>query len=275
MRALLPEPAPRADIVEMYSRGLVPTGDRPFVRVNMISSLDGAIAVAGRAGGLGGRADKVVFQVLRSLADVILIGAGTARVERYGPPALPEEVQRLRAERGQLPLPVVAIVSRSCNLDWHCALFTDAARKPIVIAPGNTSASALEQARQAADVLTTGAGSVNLASALKALAKEGMRHVLCEGGPTLNTSLAAEGLVDELCLTLSPQLAGSVGGVLLGGWLGSTGVWLSRTGPSGERSFRAQPLTKLLKLNLVHVLEDEGYLFLRLTTRHKGGPEEA
>ncbi|HTV12285.1 MAG TPA: pyrimidine reductase family protein [Acidimicrobiales bacterium] len=272
LRALLPDPSPRVDILDYYSRAVALPAERPFVRVNMISSLDGAIAVAGRAGGLGGQPDRMVFQVLRALADVVLVGAGTVRVERYGPPNLPAELQQLRVRRGQQPVPAIAIVTQSCNLDWESKLFTEAVSKPIVIAPGNTSADGLNKAREVADVLTTGAGSANLAAAMAALKREGYGHVLCEGGPTLNTSLAAAGLVDELCLTLSPQLAGSVGGVLLGGWLGSTGVWLSRSLPDGERSFRAQPLSQLVRFSLVHVLEEESYLFLRLRAVQRGGP---
>lgn len=241
-----------------------------MVRVNMISSLDGAVAVAGRAGGLGGAGDKQVFTVLRSLADVVMVGAGTFRVERYGPVSLPPELQQLRAQRGQSPLPRLAIVTQSCLLDWRSEAFL-ARPRPIVITPGNTDGRALAKAREAADVLTAGVGSVDLDAALKALAQQDMRHVLCEGGPTLNTSLAGAQLVDELCLTLSPQLAGCVGGVLLGGWLGSGGVWLSRTDASGERIFRSQPLAQLVRLRLVHLLEEDGYLFLRLTAVQSGG----
>ena len=230
MRALLPEPSEPVDLTDMYSKGLPAPGPWPFVRVNMISSLDGAIAVAGRAGGLGGPSDKVVFNILRSLADVVLVGAGTARVERYRPVVLAPEVQEERQGRGQSPLPVIAVVTQSVDLDWRSDLFRAGYPRPIVIAPGNVNAHALARARAAADVLTTGAGSVDLGAALRAMAARGLRHVVCEGGPTLNTGLAAAQLVDELCLTLSPQLAGCVGGVLLGGWLGSAGVWLSRHG---------------------------------------------
>lgn len=270
MRALLPEPSEPVNLVEMYARGLPPPGTLPFVRVNMVSSLDGAVAVAGRAGGLGGPGDKQLFRVLRSLADVVLVGAGTFRVERYGAVELPLDLQQLRQQRGQGAVPVLAIVTQSCQLDWKSSAFR-ALPRPIVITPGNTDAYALAQAREAADVLTTGSGAVNLVAALKALAQHGYHHVLCEGGPTLNTGLAAAQLIDELCLTLSPQLAGCVGGVLLGGWLGSAGVWLSRTNDSGERVFRSQPLTQLVRLGLVHLLEDDGYLFLRMAAAHNGG----
>jgi riboflavin biosynthesis pyrimidine reductase len=213
-----------------------------------------------------------LFNLLRSLADVVLVGAGTFRVERYGPITLPTELEQLRQHRSQARAPVLAIVTRSCRLDWRSSVFR-AGTRPIVIAPGNTDASALAQARDYADVLTTGAGTVNLTSAVRALHEHGLHHVLCEGGPTLNTNLASAQLIDELCLTLSPQLAGCVGGVLLGGWLGSAGVWLSRTDDSGERTFRSQPLAQLVRLGLVHMLEEDGYLFLRMATvRNAGAP---
>jgi hypothetical protein len=164
------------------------------------------------------------------------------------------------------------VVTQSCSLDWNSTLFHGNGPRPIVITPGNTSVEALSQAREVADVLTAGAGSVNLTAALRALRQHGMQHVLCEGGPKLNTSLAAASLVDELCLTLSPQLAGCVGGSLMGGWLGSGGVWLARTDSDGQRTFRSQPLAQLLRLGLVHVLEEEGYLFLRLSAQSGGSP---
>jgi hypothetical protein len=88
LRLLLPEASERVNLFELYSRDVqAPTG-RPFVRVNMVSTLDGAVAFSGRAGRLGGPGDKLLFSVLRSLADVVLVGAGTVRVERYGPPRI-------------------------------------------------------------------------------------------------------------------------------------------------------------------------------------------
>ena len=269
MRSLLPLPSDRVNLFEAYSSGVPHTHLGPFVRVNMISSLDGAIAVGGRSGGLGGPGDKLLFAVLRSLCDVVLVGAGTARIERYGPVELPEDIQMARDQRGQARCPPIAVVTQSLDLDWGSRLFAPRSPRTIVIAPGSADAATLARAREVADVLTTGAASVDLPSAVQALAAEGMHHVLCEGGPTLNTSLAAAGLVDELCLTLSPQLAGSVGGVLMGGWLGSGGFWLARTHASGERVFRSQPLTQLVKLELAHVLEEDSYLFLRLRARTK------
>jgi riboflavin biosynthesis pyrimidine reductase len=271
LRALFPEPSDRVNLVEMYSRAVEVPKDRPFVRVNMIATLDGATSFAGRSGGLGGPGDKLLFSVLRSLADVVLVGAGTARTEHYGPVKLPVEVQEMREAQGQRPRPSIAIVTQSLSLDWALPLFRSGDPRPIIIAPGDSSAAALAQAGRVADVLTAGVGAVDLRSALEALGADGMRHVLCEGGPKLNTGLAAAEAVDELCLTLSPKLAGGVGGGLSGGWLGSGGRWLSRQEATGETTVSDQPFARMLALNLVHVLEEDSFLFLRLRPDYKGG----
>lgn len=274
MRSLFPDASERVNLVEMYSRGLQMPQGRPLVRVNMVTTLDGATSFAGRSGGLGGPGDKLLFSVLRSLADLILVGAGTARAERYGPAKLPVEVQRMREGRGQPPLPPIAVVTQSLDLDWEAPLFRAGVPLPIVIAPGNSDAVALRRAARVADVLTAGVGAVDLGSALMALrAEREVQHVLCEGGPKLNRDLAAAELVDELCLTLSPKLAGGVGGALVGGWLGSGGHWMARheraAGPTLELS--DPPFARLLALDLVHVLEEDSFLFLRLRPSYSGG----
>jgi riboflavin biosynthesis pyrimidine reductase len=273
LRLLLPEASERVNLFELYSRDVqAPTG-RPFVRVNMVSTLDGAVAFSGRAGRLGGPGDKLLFSVLRSLADVVLVGAGTVRVERYGPPRIPLEAQEIRRGRGQAPLPTIAVVTQSGALDWGSRLFTGEGPRPIVIAAGSTRPEALADAAGVADVLTTGTGAVDLRSALEALGDRGLTHVLCEGGPTLNTGLAAAQLVDELCLTLSPKLAGCVGDGLAGGWLASSSnMWLPLSAATEERTFGGQPLTQLLDLDLAHVLEEDSFLFLRMRARYSGGP---
>jgi hypothetical protein len=136
-----------------------------------------------------------------------------------------------------------------------------------VIAARDTRSEALAGAADVADVVRTGTGAVDLSAALKALGERGVNHVLCEGGPTLNTGLAAAQLVDELCLTLSPKLAGGVGGGLAGGWLLSSDPLV---GPG--RSFGGQPLAQLVELDLAHVVEEDSFLFLRLRARYSGGP---
>ena len=270
VRYLLPTPTEKANLFEAYSSGFPPEREGASVRVNMISSLDGATAVGGRSGGLGGPVDRLLFSVLRSLADVVLVGSGTARVERYGPVELPEELRAARRQRGQAPVPPIAVVTHSANLDWGSKLFRSAEQRTIVVAPGTTAAVKLAQAQQVADVFTAGAGCVDLRAALHGLAERGLRHVLCEGGPMLAASLAAAGLVDELCLTLSPKLAGSVGNHLVGGWLGSGGMWLTRPGPEGVPFLADPPPAQVVRLEPVHLLEDDGYLFLRMRKASAG-----
>jgi riboflavin biosynthesis pyrimidine reductase len=253
LRSLLPEATDQVDLVERYSRELRLRDGRPFVRVNMVSTLDGAIALGGRAGQISGPADRALFLVLRSLADLVLVGAGTARAENYGPVKLGEDLQQRRVERGQSPLPRLAVVTHRVDLDFGSRLFVGSSQRPIVIAPGGADPGALAEARLVADVLTTGAETLDLPTALAVLGDQGIGHILCEGGPTLNESLVAASLLDEFCLTLSPKLALGAGEGLVRGWLGN-----HTAGPMGR------PVARLMDLGLVHVLEEDGFLFLRL-----------
>src|SRR5690348_7253977 len=109
MRRVLPEPG-EVDLVDAYQPRPPHADGAMFVRVNMISSLDGAISVEGRSGALGGPPDKQVFGVLRSWADGIVVGAGTMRAESYGPVLMDDAVQRMRCARGQAPVPSIAVV---------------------------------------------------------------------------------------------------------------------------------------------------------------------
>src|SRR4051794_27199790 len=211
MRALVPTPSDTVDLEAMYAVGVNAPSGHPFVRINMISSLDGAIAVNGRSGLLGGTGDREVFHVLRSLADVILVGAGTARAEGYGPARTHPEVQDRRRARGQTAAPSIAVVTRSCDLDWSAPFFTEAQARPVVVTTSTADDSARARAAAAADVIVAGTGDVDMGSAVDALGERGARHVLVEGGPGLNAQLVAAGLMDELCLTLSPRLVGGAG----------------------------------------------------------------
>ncbi len=190
----MPEAVDPVDVAALYG-DLPPAASRPSVRVNMIASVDGATEVAGRSGGLGGRADTELFHVLRSLTDAILVAAGTVRSDKYGPSRIP-----------------IAIVTRSCALDWDSALFTDtlggAAARPIVITVAAAPAAGVSRARAVADVVVAGEQDVDLEAALHAIGERGLAAVLCEGGPTLNAQLARAGLIDELCLSLSPMVVG-------------------------------------------------------------------
>jgi riboflavin biosynthesis pyrimidine reductase len=185
-----------------------PVGDRPWVLCNMIASIDGAATdPAGRSGGLGGPADLRVFSAIRAVADIVLAGAGTVRTERYGP---------ARLSRGQSPQPRIAVVTRSLALDLELPLFRDATEehRPIVITTTasldlgrSTGATATQELAMVAEVIVAGDDAVDWDTALLALrttARAGV--VLVEGGPSTNAQLMADDLVDELCLTVSPQI---------------------------------------------------------------------
>jgi len=243
MRQLFPHRTDPVDPVAVYAE--VPEwpegSDRPFVRLNMIASVDGATAVAGRSGALGGPADHRVFMALRSLADAVLVAAGTVRAEGYGPALFSPEVQDARRARGQAPVPPIAVVSRSCDLDWASPFFTAAAARPLVVTVSAARAANREQGAEVADVVIAGESDVDLSRAVAALGQRGAASVLAEGGPSLNGQLAAAGVLDELCLTVSPKLVGG----------------------DSRRIVTGADVDPPLSLELVSVLEEDGYLFLR------------
>ena len=226
MRQLLPTQIDQVDPAGAYA-DLPRITHRPAVRLNMIASVDGATAVGDVSGGLGGPGDKQVFGVLRSLADVVLVAAGTVRAEQYGPSDVP-----------------IAVVTRTAQLDWQSPFFTMARARPIVLTVDDAPAESLRRAAEVADVLVVGSGGVDFGRALNELGARGHHHVLAEGGPTLNGQLALAGVIDELCLTLSPKLAA-----------GST-----------KRIIAAPALPTPTPLELHSILEDDGYLFLRYRT---------
>lgn len=206
MRQLLPTYAEHVDLPAAYA---YPAGGT-WVRANMVSSLDGSAVLAGRSGGLSGAADKTVFAVLRGLADVVLVGAGTARAEGYKAPRAKPVFADHRAALGQRRAPVLALVSRRLDLDPASDLFTGAERT-IVITSAGSAATAREQLADVADVIVAGEGHVDIPAVLEALSDRGLRRVLCEGGPRLLGDVLAAGALDELCLTLSPKVVGGTG----------------------------------------------------------------
>jgi riboflavin biosynthesis pyrimidine reductase len=240
VRRLYPDPVDPVDLLDVY--GDPPTADgRPRLRLNMIASADGATALDGLSGGLGGAGDKALFHALRALTDVILVGAGTVRAEGYGPPRLPDEEVAARERRGQEPLPRIAVVTRSLALDWGAPLFARPTSRPIVIAPADAAPDRARRAREVAEVVLAGAGSVDLPGVFAMLGQNGVRTVLCEGGPALNGRLAAAGLVDELCLTVAPLL----------------------TAGDAKRVLDGPALSPPLGMTLASACEEDGYLFLR------------
>jgi riboflavin biosynthesis pyrimidine reductase len=216
----------------------------PWLRVNFVTSVDGAAAVGGRSGDLSGPADRRVFAILRMRCDALLVGAGTLRDERYRSLRMNERQRRWRSRHHLPDHPVMAVVSRSLDIDPTAPVFADAPRRPIVITPTSSATSSPATRRTAlattTDVLTVGEETVELASALALLHKRGLRHILCEGGPHLFGELTAADLVDEVCLTVSPLLAGP-----------------------GAGRITAGPASPLRRMSLHQVLTGDGMLFLR------------
>ncbi|MET0964849.1 MAG: pyrimidine reductase family protein [Nakamurella sp.] len=207
----LPHGADRDDaLAELYAW---PTevAHRPVVRANMIASLDGGSTVAGRSAGLGNAADTELFGVLRDLADVILVGSGTVRAEKYGGIRL-DERRQARRQRWGLPAtpPPLAVVTGN-GLHPDLPLFTDTVTPPIIITTQNTAATVPPGVRS----VVCGIDRVNFAAAINALAGDGYRRIHCEGGPMLLGQLAAAGLLDECCLTIAPLMLGSAATPLL------------------------------------------------------------
>lgn len=204
-RLLVPEVrslASRAEFEEVYR----PPAGR-HLRVNFVSSLDGAVEVGGRSGPLGGGPDRDAFVAMRALADVVLVGAGTVRAENYGPVRLDASAQQRRTGRGQPPLPPIAVISQTAALAAGTRLLSESGDgpRPIVLTTARADPGLLAGE---ADVIVCGEGEVDPVRALAALAEQGLLSVLCEGGPRLARHLLAAGVVDELCLTISPVLVG-------------------------------------------------------------------
>jgi riboflavin-specific deaminase-like protein len=206
----VPEP-PVADLYELYD--YPPDLDKPFVRANFVSSVDGAVTLEGRSGGLSDPADREVFALQRAMADVILVGAGTARAEGYRGVRMSDRHAQLRRERGLAPVPPIAVVTASCWLTSEHVLVSDTEVPPIVI----TVESAPAEHRRAlaaagVPVLVAGEDRVDVATAVRMLGDRGLNRVLTEGGPELFGGLIEADLVDELCLTISPRLVGGTAG---------------------------------------------------------------
>src|SRR5699024_5437349 len=172
-------------------------------RANFVSSLDGAISVEGRSGALGSMGDKTVFHRLRALADVVLVGAGTARAEDYGGAVISAQDRGARTARGQAPVPPIAVVTGSGRIDADSRLFSGEV-PPLVITSKTAPTERITPLRKAgAEVVIAGDDAVDPHAMIAALTERGLPRVLCEGGPHLFGDLIDTDLIDELRVTTS------------------------------------------------------------------------
>jgi riboflavin biosynthesis pyrimidine reductase len=244
----------------LNSTGLHPLyGDPPDgVRANIVLSLDGGAAFGGKTRPLSDDTDLWLLNQLRGYSDVLVVGAGTVRAERYGPVRLTPEQRDFRHQAGYADgPPPIAVVSARAMLDRNLPVFAADGPRPLLVTVERSRQRA-EQLADLADVILAGDDRVDPALLLDALADRGLRRVLCEGGPTLLASFIEHDRVDDMCLSLAPRFAGPqpVDAV------GRPGQPLEATGGLAE------PTT----LSLRHVLGHDGMLYLRYS-RNPAGPD--
>lgn len=222
------------DLDELADLYAYPDSHKPWLRTNFVASVDGGVQdPQGLSGHLGGEPDATVFKVLRSLSDVVLVGAGTARAEGYHPISADSIHESLREGRPRVPR--LAVVSR--NLDIPESLLTPGL---IILTPASSPAEARQRLSQTAEVVVAGENAVDWPAVLDAFAARGLNRILCEGGPALHGTLVDLDLVDEACVTVSPHLVG---------------------GPAKRITEGARAVE--LPMRLGHVVEEDGVLLTR------------
>lgn len=180
----------------------------PWLRANFVASLDGAATHEGLSAGLGSAADQRVFHILRWLADVIVVGAGTVRREGYGGSLLNAAALDWRRSHGFAPHPRLAIVSTRLNLDPGSSVFADAPVRPLVMTCSAAPHGRRTALAEVADVIDCGETRVDTGVMRSRLVELGLPQMHSEGGPHLLGSMIEDGSLDELCLTLASRLEG-------------------------------------------------------------------
>ncbi|MEZ5211453.1 dihydrofolate reductase family protein [Gordonia sp. (in: high G+C Gram-positive bacteria)] len=230
-----PTPAGDDDLAAWLREQYAYPDDRPWLRANMVASIDGAATLDGRSGGLGSPGDRLLFSVLRQLADAVVVGAHTALTEGY----------RVPESDGDSPAPALVLASRSLSIpDDYVPAFA-----PGTLIATCTAAPAAERARLVAGgaaLIDCGDDEVDPRRLTAELAARGHRKLICEGGPRLLASLVAAGALDQLAVTLAPALAGGDGPRIAHG----------DTPPGGLRHARLAQL----------IGDDDGYLYFLWNT---------
>ncbi|MFF4760030.1 pyrimidine reductase family protein [Streptomyces sp. NPDC001292] len=218
-------------------------GGEPWLRANMVATLDGAAQHEGRSQPISSAADMRIFGTLRALADVVVVGAETVRREGYRPARARAEFAALREAAGQGPAPAIAVVTASLGLDFSLPLFTSPLVPTLILTGAAAAPERIAAAEKAgARVVLAGDGvGVDPARAVRALAELGHTRLLTEGGPRLLGQMVASGVLDEMCLTVSPML----------------------TAGDAQRIAGGPSVTVPQRFVLASLLEDDGFLFSR------------
>lgn len=212
-----------------------------FVRINFVASADGAATLDGRARGLGSATDQRVLRLLRDRSDGILVGAGTAKAESYRPLRDDPARAEARTGRGLSRVPPLILVSQRLAMDPGDPIIAKAVARTVIVTCARSDPERRKALAAVTPVIIAGDETVDLRAARASLAQLGLRRLVCEGGPTLFGTALAAGIVDELCLTVAPLLAG----------------------PGAGRIVDAHLAIEPVRLRLRHLLEDDGFLFLR------------
>lgn len=215
---LCPEPTVQLLPEDVYANISFPRREakRPYVLINMVTSLDGKATTEGKVGSVGSRTDRGIMRSLRARADAVMIGAGTLRAEALRLD-IPGDLARRRASRGLKPQPLAVIVTGSGDLPLEANLLGSSPDNLLILAPSGTPEGRLAALSLHAFVEVVPAVGIGEETALrfdleKALKKLKDRYavevLLVEGGPSLNHAFISKGLADELFLTLAPKLFG-------------------------------------------------------------------
>jgi riboflavin biosynthesis pyrimidine reductase len=240
---LVPDPGATsvAEQLETYRPWDDPPAERPRIALNFASTLDGRAAIEGRSGKIGSDTDTAMLVGLRRRFDAVMIGAGTMRVEKYGR-IIGDPAERARREELGLPGDPLVVLIGSLDLPWDAPLFTDGGGEVVLVTAdpeGEPPATATP-----VEVVREPDGRVDIGVALRRLrAERGVRALLCEGGPHLHSQLQADGLADELFLTIAPKLVGAGSTILEGA------------------------LPEVAELDLAWLLQEDSELFARYLRR--------
>ncbi|MCC6179952.1 MAG: dihydrofolate reductase family protein [Chloroflexi bacterium] len=209
-----------------------PPPDRPYIAINMVSTVDGKAAIGGSAVGLGSRVDRALMRQVRSAVDALLVGATTVRTELVDP-RVPPALVAVRGAHGLPSQPLAVTLSRTLDLDPRRRFLVGGAERTLILTTEQAPLEREQTLRHYARIVRIGAERVDLRAALGWLRHAaGVRWLLCEGGPSVNQALLEAGTLDEVFWTISPTLAGGHGPTLVEG-----------TMPAGNARVRLVPVS--------------------------------